>query len=296
MGLATGNILSPTLAINGVAVTIAVENMGDRAVVERYSPEPSADVTFLVPYESRNLVVLGLLGGILQSGKSISRLPPLAYPPNPNLCCLSIGDTVGIKPRTNQLGWVEYSHVLMPAHFGVPTWDFSHDTPTPDLSNHLYTTTKFKGNVEVFSPPTATYFYKTGTYSGKPVAEANVGFVRSRCEIQFTRHRMPFVPVKAITAVVGGTNLTTITLADFDFPQGQLLLATWDVEPSSDPASGARTWDVTFNLLGDQTRPWNQFMDPAGSWVEINSKADGSGSPPFTTQALNTVMFGDDFS
>jgi len=287
---------SPTLTINGVPVSIALPGDGGQGVVEQYSPEPTADVVFKVPYARRNEVVLGLLGGIIASGYTVSRLPPFAYPPNVNLFCTSIGQTTGIKPRTNALGWVEYEYVLMPAHFSVPTYDVDHASPTPDFSNHLYTTTKFKGNAEVFSPPTGTYFYAAGTFNGKPVAEANVGFVRSRSEIEFTRHRMPFVPVFDIMDTVGYVNLNPITLGDFTFPAECLLFTTWDVSPSVDPASGARTWDITFNLLGNQNIKWNEFMDPKGAWVAINSKNDGSGDAPFGTTALEEILFADEFT
>lgn len=288
---------SAAFQIGGVACSIAMEGDGGKGVVEQYAPEPSAEVVFKVPYASRNTVVLNLLGGVVASGWQISRVPPLQYPPNPNLVCLSIGATTGIKPRTNHLGWVEYEYVLMPAHFGVPEWDSYTGVTNPDLSGHRYTVTKFKNSSEIFAPPIGSFYYRgSDTYTGSPVAEASVGIVRSRSEIQFTRKLMPFVPVTDLMDTVGSVNSDAITLGDFEFPAGCLLFTGWDLEPRSDAASGVRVWDIVFNLLGNENITWNEFMNPGGHWVPINSKSDGSGDPPFASVAFSDLLFGDDFS
>jgi hypothetical protein len=284
---------SPLLNINGCPVSIVLDGDGEHAVIERatLTEGPSADVVFKCDYANRNLVVLGLLGGVVNNAGTITRVPPMAYPPNPNIFCTNIGDITGIKPFTNELGWIEYQYVKIPAHFSMPTWDVIKGVTNPDPSGYTYTTTKFKGNCEIFVPPIGSYYYKTGTFSGKPVETSSVGIVRSHAEIQVTRHQIPFLPVTQLMDNAGSVNYDPIKFGDYTFPAGCVLYSTWDIEPKADPA-GIRLWDINLSILANFDTPWNKFFDPAGSWSEINTKADGTGDPPFPAIDLRVILFG----
>lgn len=270
--------------ILGVPCSIPIEEMGERAIVERVPPSgPEADVLIKCPYNQRFNVVKGLLGGAIATGRTVSYLSPLAYPPSPNLRCTTIGEIRGLRPWVDSYGWVNYDWAIIPAHFELLKWDL----PTsqgiePDPSGIPYTTTTFQTSAEIFQPPTGSYYYTAGSYSGKPVAESSIGTVRPRVEITMTRRLMPFVPLSFSLSMVGKVNSATVRFADRIFPIGCLLYTGSSIpEPVTDPASAERRWDVSFNFMGNYSVEWNAFMDPAGAYRLINTSPAGSGDYPF---------------
>lgn len=287
--------LSPQFSILGVPVSIYTEGLGDRAVVERWpSSGPEADVVFKAPYDQRYTVIKGLRGGMVATGRTFTYLPPLRYPPSPNLLCTAIGDVTGIKPSTDQSsGWLTYQFAIIPAHFSVPTWD-AIGGPVVDPSGLPFTTTKFKASAEVFTPPSGSYYYIDGPDAGKVVAESSVGIIRSRVEISMTRHFVPFPFLNDIMEWDGTVNDAPVTFGDRTFPRGCLMFAGADTDPVSNPISGERCWDYTFLFLGNFSIEWNEFMGLDGEWHLINDKADGSGSFPFEYVDYN-ALFGFSF-
>jgi hypothetical protein len=272
---------SPSLNIGGVTCTIDVE-----AGVTEESPAdggPTADVVFKCAYGSRYALVKALRGYVTTSGKSINYHPPYRYPPSPNLVCSSIGTIRGLQPKNDGSGWLVYKTAYVPAHFSVPTWTgFADQTNTPDPSGQMYCTTKFKVSSEVFSPPGGSYYYTAGTNSGQAVEESSIGIIRSRVEISMTRHKFPFVPLNAIMGLEGAAvNSAAVTFADKTFPRGCLLFGGMTSDPQPDAATGDVYQELEFTFLGNSSVEWNAFMDRKGAYQLVNSKADGTGSPPF---------------
>lgn len=294
---------SPSINILGVTCEVDLTNAGsnlERATVMRYDPSQgwSADVTLKCPWNSRFTVVRGLLGGPYATGRTITYLLPATWPGVPWLYCTSLGDITGLKPSTNQIsGWIEYQYALIPAHFSKPPWDAvgGSQANQGDPSGLPFTTTTFRTSAEVFQPPTGCYYYDGGTYDGKPVAESSVGVVRSRVEISMVRHRMPFIPLAESLQNQGFVNDAPVTFANYTFPAGCLLFTGMQVgEPTADPGTGNRCWDVAFGFLGNENLTWNEYLDPSGEWVAINSASDGSGDPPFASVSF-ADLFGTEF-
>jgi hypothetical protein len=286
---------SPYLQSLGLPISIAVEDLGQRAVVERFPPEgPSADVVFKCRYADRYAVIKGLRGGVIQTGKKFQYVPAARYPPSPNLVCTSIGEITGIRPWTDANGWLQYDEALVPATFTVPTWDAIDAQAVSDPSGIPMTTTKFKGSGEVFEPPVGSFFYTAGASSGKKVSGSSVGIIRPRTEISMTRHGIPYPYLDGPLWIEGCVNDTPVLFADREFPRGCLLMASFDMDPVPDPSTGDKAWDYTFTLLGNDVREWNEFMDPAGEYVLINTAADGSGEYVFPYENFD-LLFSDDF-
>ena len=285
----------PSLQVLGVPVTIDLEGMGERAVVERFGPGGmEADVIFKAPYNRRFDVIKGLLGGSVGAGKTLTYWKPIRYPPLPQLFCTSIGDCTGIKPFTDNLGWVNYKYVRIPAHFSVPTWDAIPGLPTPDPSGIERTTTRFRVSSEVFSPPIGSYYYIGGAYNGNPVAASSQSVMRSKVEVVMTRHLMPFVPLAASLRYTGTVNDAPLLLADYLFPRGCVLFTGIDTDPTSDPSTGVRAWDVPFTFVGNYVIEWNALMDPGGQWRLVNDKKTGAGNFPFSYTSF-PALFGNTF-
>jgi len=286
--------LSPFLNVLGVPVSIAVEDVGSRAVVERVTSNgPEADVMFKCPYNQRFTVVRGLLGGVVATGKTLTRLYPLRYPPSPNLFCTSIGDITGLKPFTDGFGWLNYQYSIIPAHFSVPGWD-AIPGYTNDPSGKLFTTTRFRVSGQVFSPPIGSYYYQGGTYAGKPVPDSKQSLIRPQVEISMTRQLMPFVPLDAAMTYVGSVNSSSVTIADHVFPRGCLLFMGIDTDPVADPSTGNRCFNIPFSFIGTYQVEWNEVMDPTGAWQLVNDDPGGTGDPPFAYEDFS-ILFGDIF-
>lgn len=290
---------APRMQINGMDLWIDLEGLGERAIVERCPPPgPEADVTYRCWWEDRGEIYKALMGGVEASGFQITRWAPHQFMWNDQLVCTEIRDVTGIKPRTEDDGTVSYDQVRFTAHYCVPPWDSRNNVSlSRDPSDCLFTSTKFKTSCEVFNPPFGSYYFTAGSYSGKPVNESGSSVVRPRVEIVVTRHMMPFVPLHLIAQCEGTVNDTTITFADHDFTQGTLLFVTGEPDQKADPSTGARCWDIAFQLLGNTDHDWNKFMDPGGQWNLINTAADGSGQPPFAySDLMKQLLFDDDLS
>jgi len=293
---------SPTFPILGVPCTLVVDGDGSRAVAERYvSGEGwSADATIKCAWDDRFTVLKGLLGGLLYTGRTITYLQPFSYPPLPALKCVSTGDITGLKYRTDQnTGWASYDSALIPAHFKVPTWDAiagaGGQNEQSDPSGLPFTTTTFSASADIFQPPTGSYYYASGTYNTKPVQDSTIGLVRSHVQIKMTRHRMPFIPLDDIMNYDGTVNNAPIQFADRIFPTACLLFTGADTsEPTNDPGTGERCWDITFNFLGNYNITWNEVLDPSGNWVAVNDKSDGTGAAPYEEVDFS-VLFGTEF-
>lgn len=281
---------SPPLVLGGVPCAIRTEGDGGQGVTTAFGETgPETTVNLVVPYDGARLVAKALLGYVSASGGNVTYYAPFSNPENPNEVCTSIGAWQGIKPVTLPSGWLVYDRVVMPARFSVPPWS---PDGTTDPSGLPFTVTRVKVSAEVFSPPVGSYYYTAGTYNGKPVAESSVGIIRTRAEITITRVRMPVLPLGAMQDFSGVVNDGPITIGDKIYSKGTLLFTGGDPgEPFADPATGDRVWTITLQFLGNDSLDWNAYMDPNGEYQLINSRSDGTGSPPFAYRNY-TALFG----
>lgn len=272
---------NPQLQIAGIPVTIAFEDLGDRAVVEMAPDQAGlqATVIFKCAWAQRLNVIKGLLGYVTPNGASIVRVPPVFYPDLPKLYCKSVGEVKAIKPRVRSTGdgWFDAAYALITANFGAPVWQLD---DAADLSGKLWTTTRTRTSAEVFIPPVGAYYFET---TGKPVPEANVGIMRPKIEISMTRHWLPYMPLAEAAAAIGHVNSGTLTLGNFTFAAETLLFAGMSTQPAADTI-GNVIQEVEYCLLGNMDGiSWNKFFSPAGTWDYINTAAGGGGSRPFPT-------------
>jgi len=283
-----------TLTIGGIAATIAIEDLGDKAIVEALpdiAEGPKATVIFRCNYSERYSLLRGLLGSVTTNGFNIVRVAPYAYPPNPYLRCMGVGEITGIKPRRDPTGWITYHFAQFPAYFGVPKYAYEETAPngqnTNDPSGKPWTTTKFKVSAEVVVPPDGA-FYIGPFPSTKKAEEATIGIIRPAIEITMARHFMPFVPLAQVSSVVGSVNADPVAFANHVFPRGHLLFVGMDSDPSVDP-TGLPTQDITYTLMGRRTLSWNQFISANGSNQFLNTEKNGTGNPPYSYVDFTTI-------
>ena len=280
-----------TLTIGGVSCTIALEDLGDSAIVESVSQDggPEANVVFRCAYGDRYTLARALLGTSVAVGRTIVRTLPFAYPPSPNLYCLAIPEIKGIKPRRDATGWVYYQLAQLTAQFGRPKYDYTATAADGqnDPSGHAWTTTRVKVSAEVLTPPDGAFYIGPFSPNGKKVEEASVGIVRANCEVAVTRHFLPFVPLDEVMSLIGSTNLYPIQFSNHVFQQGCLLLVGCDTTPNTDPASN-HTQEVTYTFLG-KSNDWNQFIAKDGSLQFLNSRIDNTGTTPYSYQDFSIL-------
>jgi hypothetical protein len=294
---------TPTFPVNGVPVSIYIgDGDGADAVREQVTQDGAqATVVFKCPWNERYAVVAGLLGGVTSKNGVLSRTPPATYPPSPNLFCTSITDIHGIKPMRDDTnaqglpGWLTYEWAVITAVFSRPTWQAIENQEgqapqSSDPSGIVYATTRFKVSTEVFSPPIGAYYWQGGNHQNQAVEGATVTEMRPRVEISITRHMMPFVPLTAAQALIGGLNNAPWFMADYGFPRGSVLFTGFNSEPKADPATQVTTWDLEMTFLANSRLDWNKFLDPDGSYQFINTAQDGSGTFPFPYVDFSVIL------
>jgi hypothetical protein len=242
---------------------------------------PSASVRLICDWDARYVVWAGLMGSVTGGPGSIYRAVPVVYPPSPNLVCLGVGQSRGVK----YIGGWNYEKCLFAARFGIPTWDVPGvDTGSADPTGQPWTTTRARVSAEVVQVPTGTYKWTSGTDSGKAIPEAQVGISIPHVEVTVTRHIMPYVPIAEAMSYIGTINNATITLENHNFTAGQFLFAGFSSSKSAS-TNGERAFEVEYTFLGVSGHTWNQIIDRAGNWVTINTDAGGSGNSPFSSSA-----------
>lgn len=275
-----------TFTIGGVTCGLKVDGDGSSAIVESLNMMEGAKAKALIScaWASRYQVLRGLAGSVTMSGSSIVRNAPFAYPDSPNLFCTEIESITprGVAPPAGS-GWPQWQKAVIAAVFTVPKWQFASGTPGQqvDASGQPWTTTRFRGSGEVFTPEGNTYKWSSGSFAGQPVKNSHVGVVRPRTEIGMTRHWMPYVPV-GFNATYGGTiNQNPIQMSDHLYPQGTVLFSHINTEIASDTL-GNLTQEVEYVMIAnDDDIDWNKYLDPGGSWTFIDTAGNGTGAMPF---------------
>lgn len=268
--------MSYLINVNGVLANIALEDLGDQAIIEDtdVTNGATAKVVFQCPYANRYLLIKALMGSVSSSGPSIIRNVPFAYPPSPNLVCTSVNNIVGLKPSFVG-GWVTYQLARMTATFGFVPWQFSQGNQNGqnDPSGQPWTVTKIKATSEVFQPPEGAF--KEG--GGPSIDGSILGIVRPKTEISILRKFLPFVPLAQINLCSGRINKYPFQIANMIYPPGFVLFVSGSNEPSNDPL-GNPTQDIEYSLIANGDFDWNTFLTPDNNWVSIVDKFN---NPPF---------------
>ena len=241
---------------------------------------PSASVIYMCPYEKRYDLVRALKPQASGVGTSITRTLPHAYPPSPNLYCVSVGPIEGIKPRRDSTGWLTYEEAKVPVTYGVPLVQFGSGTPGTggiDPSGQPWTRTAINVSAEVVKPPHGAYYYVP---SGPLIEDGSFGIMVPNMEITIHRSMMPFIPIYEMAGLAGKVNNAPYRLGNYSFERGTLLFAAGPAESAIDPA-GNLVFDVSYKFLW---RPfeWNKTINKSGNLVYLNTAQNGSGLFPFT--------------
>lgn len=279
-----------SITIGGVACEFELGADGSaRSLSESWGSDgPKIALRYKCDFSKRYTLAQALRGGVVAG----TRTTPHACPYSPNLYCLALGEFEYIKPRVDAAtGLLIYDQAIVPAEYGVPTWDAfgsAPGTPQSDPSGKAFTETTGKASVEVFQPPSGAYYWQSGPNSGKKVTDSTLGLFRPRTEFTVRRRFLPHVPLAAANLYLGSLNSITLYYGDMAYPPGTVLFATFDFEPNSDSIEG-KTFDVTYTLVANGpvssagtliTPTWNQFMDTNGQYYAVADAAT-SGHPPY---------------
>lgn len=267
----------PLWTVNGYDVELYHgDGDGSGAITEAspYGQGPSATVQLQTEWAGRYDVFTYLQGYATGGSGSILRVLPIAYPPSPNLFCLSIGGIKGIRYKG---GW-DYERCQFTAEFGVPS--FTMDGVSADPSGKLWTTTRSRVSAEVTTVPTGTFYWTAGVDAGTTVADSQLGILAPRVEVSMTRHMMPYAPIQETLAYIGSVNASSVTLGNRTFDAGHLLFAGANITETADVASN-RTYEVEYVLMG-ASHDWNALLDKGMVYRLVNTSAGGGGNYPFS--------------
>ena len=264
---------------------------------------PSAVVTFQCRWADRYALAKALKGGVSQAADgSIVYLSPFRYPPSPNLRCLEIGRIEGKKMVTDQeTGWPLYELAVVPAVFSVPTWQpigsdeggGGEAEQVADPSGRPWVTTTVNCSAEVVVPPKGTYYFADET----KVPDGGVGIILPQCEVTFKRMWMPYLPLKAMMALIGAVNAAPMRVGDYTFPRGTLLFANGPSQQDVD-VDGVVTTNCEYKFLGRGNDSkgfpieWNMLLSKGGDWQYISTSPDGGTTPgqtPFRYADFTTL-------
>lgn len=279
-------ILAPEILINSIPCTIRVpEGRTDGVIVEAvgYNQPPTAKLTFKCPWVDRYAVLLGLGGGVTGTAQRPVRIPPFLYPDSPNLRVISIDRMAShgkMALRTSD-GWPTFDYALIDVTFGVFPWGFDQQDPGTqnDPTGQPWITTRFKSSSEIIVPTGGTFKWSEGPFAGKPVQDGKLAFIRGKFEIAITRHWMPAVPVQYMMFFENTINDSDVTIGDFTYPRGFLMLGPTNSVESADTL-GNRTYEVEHTILGQRDYDWNSFFAPDWNFYHVDTAGDGSGRKP----------------
>lgn len=315
------------LNINGVQCGVYLGPDGTSGGITQTVGEQgrTATVVFQCYWEDLNDLIAGLVGTVDYIGGTITRTEPFGFPlttadqandgskvfPNRTFCT-SISSIVGTKWQTDSEGstvadpplpgWGRYIFALVTAEFTTPTYLVQDLNPNPssfefnDIVLQTYTTSKLRVSGEVFAPPTGSFQFSGGTYSGSPLLDVGASQIRTRFEVSVTRMRMPLVPMQTAGPLLGSVNQDPLLIAGQNFPAETLLFNGINPEPRCDPYNGGIIWDVELQFLGNAPSSssggdplsWNYFLDPGGNWTKVETS--NTHDPVFRLGDLNSLF------
>lgn len=269
------------ITINGVLAEVYFGEDGTQGGIQESWPEgqPARVVVhYSCAWSDRFALMAGLRGGV-SGGVVVS---PHAYPHSPNLVCVGIGEIKVVKPRVVD-GFAVYDYAVVPAEYSVPQFDMTAGTlgaAYADPSGKPFTNTDWAVTVEVFQPPTGSYYWEGGAHAGKPVPDSSLGIIRPRIEFTLRRSWLPYPPLAFFAAYSGSLNDDDVVISDHTFPRGTLLLPGGQGGMVRDGSTEGRTGELAYTLVGNGpvqdgsgstfTPEWNHFLSPDGSWQYVN--------------------------
>lgn len=256
---------SPEFTVNGVPCTVAV----DGGIVEgEPGGKPEATVVFKVAWPIRFDLVKALRGEVVWAGGSdFIRMHGFPYPDSPNMSCLEVTEVRPLSTQTMRTrgdGWVEYPYALVTAKFGTPEWgDEEFWSLRVGISGEFLT-----------MPGTSWRFL-----GGNPVG-AEIGRVLPDEQIEYTAHRLPFIPQEEIDPLKGGkVNATPYRIGRQTYATGRLLFVGANTE--SRASILGLEHDVTYSIVS-RLVDWNKYLDPSdNSWKLVTSDGTLSGFTPY---------------
>lgn len=242
---------------------------------------PTAEVKFSVKWSDRITFVNFVCGATLGGPGAITRLPPLAYPPSPNLYATRDFAIEPLGKLRADSNWVFYDRALVTITFAVPQFDFPGGPAGGDPSGVPWTTTTFDLSGEFLTLPDSTFKFSGGKPLGVPA-----GRIIPQVAITFKRHWVPYLPVSAMFGLLGKVNNAAFSLGDFSCPAETLLFLGGPNQRQSD-TSGHASQEVEYKMI---YRPvsWNKFLHPDGvsGFQYIN---DGNGNKVYDQGDFTTL-------
>ncbi len=311
-----------TLEINSIRCAIYQGPSGtEGGLNESNSTEGrTASVVFQCYWDDRLDLIAGLIGTVDYVDGTIIRTKPFSYPVadrdkqngkvfTNRLVCTSISSVIGTKWQTDEdgsftglAGWGGYVFALVTAEFTCPPYlvvDLASplvptDPAFNDLTFQTYCISKVKVTGEVFSPPTGSFQFAEGKFSGQPLLDVGASQIRTRFEVSITRVRMPLIPTETSTPLNGTINDAAFLIGGQSFPRGSMLFSGINPEPKSDPYNCGLIFDVELTFLANAAAStandpldWNYFLDPGGVWTKVETK----GGDPVFKYADHTKLY-----
>lgn len=285
--------MAAQISIRGIKCWIS-ESDGPGIVRSWPESGPQVDVRFQFDWSDGPALAQALLGYVsLADDGSISRTAPFKLPWAPQLYCQNVGPETPMTPRgSSSDGWTTYELSQFTATFSALKYQVSGDDPggRVDASGLPYTTTRFRVSSETYSPPTGAYYIAPFGTSAQQISQGSIGFVRPLIDVNMLRHWMAKVPLSAAAGLVQCVNDDDITLGDFTFARGCLLFLGMEGDPTND-ATGYPVFDIPFNFQGHGDGvEFNEVMGDDGEYHLLNTKADGTGDPPFAYVSFDPLF------
>lgn len=279
--------------IRGVQCAIAGTHDGQAGITRRWTDYgPEVTVRFMCNWADTANLAAALLGSVaLNDDGSLARIPPYNLPFAPKLYATQVGEERPLNPKLDPSGWTYYEKSELPCTFAALTWQIEGGDQEGqiDPSGLPYTTTRFRVSSEVIQPPRGCYYIEPFGSDAKLADDALIGIISPRVEISLSRHWQPRIPLDETMTLVGGVNDEEITLANRTFPRGTILFAGFGNDPRNDP-NGFPVQELEYTFLGKYEVEWNEFLGADGLWHLLNTKADGTGDPPFPYVDLTPIF------
>jgi len=252
---------------------------------------PQAEVTYDCAWANRFSLINELMGYYPSGATGFSDyVPPLRYPPSPNMYCMGISSIEGrglIKSVSTSaraaMRWAPYNTARITALFKVPTLniDSSTDAGQIDPGNPiLFCRQRIRSSAAFVVLPEGKIKFST---SGE-VVSSDVSRPSAQSEITLEFPRLPFNPYRICRPYRGMINDRTM----FDHAPGTLLFDSIDTDESA--TSGGPDIGCTLTFLGRES-DWNSLVNGKGE-DELIEFADAPSPPvrPFKRANLSAMF------
>jgi hypothetical protein len=290
----------PTVFVNGVECAYAAPQ-GRLQISESSTEEgPRVTIVYAVDWADRWPLVRALRGiCVLDGSGGFARTPPYQLPAQygpPDggpLVCTAVGEFQYVGGLQSDESGEQFGQIVhVPATFSCVPWQFVDGDPAGqnDPSGQAWTVTKGKPSTQVFQPPGGTYYVGPFAPTGAPLDDANVAFYNPQNELQVIRKFLPRLYLDAFNSALGCANSVAMKFGDHTYGIADLLLLGLENEPYTD-CVGNPVCDVILTFAGKIASgdSWQAVRTRDGSFHELNTKADGTGSKPLVTYDMTTL-------